>query len=133
MTSIARYSLKRFEYSGPDDFSSETSVDSGIAFAVLVANVEQAEIARIRPVLRFGLEEDAPDAPEPVELVHVGAAEERLQRRYTSWIGTPSLNTRSSSTCAKSCGTAGAYVVATNAISGRFCSSPMKRCVFCQR
>ena len=31
---------------------------------------------------------------------------------YTSWIGTPSLNTRSSSTRAKSCGTAGAYVVA---------------------
>ena len=81
MTSIARYSLNRFEYSGPDDFSSETSVDSGSAVAALVADVEEAEIRRIRPVLRLGLEEDAPDAPEAVELVHVGAAEERLERR----------------------------------------------------
>ena len=72
--------MNRFEYSGPDDVSSETSVDRGIASPLLVANVEQAEVVRIRPVLRFGLEEDAPDASEPVELVHVSAAEERLER-----------------------------------------------------
>ena len=36
-------------------------------------------------------------------------------------------------TFAKSCGTAGAYVVAMNAISGRFCRAAMNRWVFCQR
>ena len=48
--------------------------------SVVVADVELADAFRRGPLLPFSLQEDAPLPPEPVELVHIQPAEERLHR-----------------------------------------------------
>ena len=45
------------------------------------AHEEQPELLRIPPELGLGLHVDLVHAAEPVEVVHVGAAEQRAERR----------------------------------------------------
>ena len=57
-----------------------TRVDSGTGWPAGVAHVELADVLGLRAELALGLHVDLPDAPEAVEVVHEGAAHERLQR-----------------------------------------------------
>ena len=57
-----------------------TSVSSGTISPSRAADEEQAELLRVAPVLRLGLHVHLVDTPEPVEVVDVGAAEERPER-----------------------------------------------------
>ena len=76
-----RNRLKRLVNSGPALGLVVTSVSSGTMPPVLVPHEEQPELLRILAELRFGLQIDLVDAAEPVEVVDVGAAEQRAERR----------------------------------------------------
>ncbi len=57
-----------------------TSVFERHHAAPRVLHEEQSELFRIAPELRLGLDVDLVDAAEPVEVVHVGTAEQRPER-----------------------------------------------------
>jgi len=70
--------LNRVVYSGPEAFFMSTSVERHHG-PCAITDIELPDVLRIASVLRLGLHEDFPDPPEAVELVHVVAAEKRLQ------------------------------------------------------
>ena len=80
VSSADRNRLKRFVNSGPAPGLVVISVSSGTMPPALVLHEEQPELFRIRPELRLGLDVHLVHAAEPVEVVHVGAAEQRAER-----------------------------------------------------
>ena len=75
-----RYRLKRLVNSGPLAGPRRHQRVERHHLPVLAAHEEQPELLRIAPELRLGLHVDLVDAPEPVEVVDVRAAEQRAER-----------------------------------------------------